>query len=86
MMKEIYIHREEVKGPKIELNNDIQVIEISCGDQHLMSLSDKNQVIAYGNNKFNQSSVISNEIWLTKPRIWDKNKELGLRVIQYAYY
>ena len=48
----------------------------SCGYQHCILLSNNNDIIAFGDNRFKQCSVIKK---ITKtPYIWEKQKELNV--------
>ena len=71
----------------INNNNDNDIIyikHVSCGRHHIMLLTEnKNNIIGWGDNKWNQ--IYSNDCvkLLNKPYLISKNKDLGIKQNMY---
>eukprot|EP01083_Nonionella_stella_P021857 60498_1 len=58
--------------------NDDHIDVASCGPDHNLLLSNKNEVIAFGDNRFNQCSALIETDNISSPHVLSKSQEIGI--------
>eukprot|EP01084_Bolivina_argentea_P060789 111076_1 len=64
---------QEIKIDKL----DMKFIDGSCGENHSLLLSNKNDIVAFGDNTNNQCSIVNKNKIIEDPIILNKQQEFG---------